>query len=372
MALITPVECETKALQPSELQLFCTKCVPDFTPLGGGRPDNAVVACVAVSLYAEGLPADVIMAPDVLDTALAVLCAPHFVADATELVALFQRCPVVSVRLRTTKKELLENLKTISDSSGGRLAVTMELDDSVTVLPYQFMSYSSSVTRVDLRRTSIQRTDGDCFHGCPQLTSVKLPKSLTLITGTIDGGFAGQSPQLTNIVLPDSVAEIKGLFFMDSKFLRNMDLKNTALERIGYYFCADCPLLTSVVLPDTLTEVKSNFLYECSSVRTINLSNTALRTIGSSFAGKCGSLESVFLPDTVTKVGGGFLEESGSVEVVSNSRAVKERAKAAARYSFERCEGVLLEIEAEDEGGCEVELEEAEEGCEVEMEEEEG
>ena len=202
------VRSKSKTSQPSQLQLFCTRCVPDFAPLGGGRPDTAVVACVAVSLYVEGLPADVIMAPDVLDTALAVLCAPLVVTEATDLEALFRQCPAVSVRLRSMDEELLGNLKTISESSARRLAVTMELDDSVTVLPYQFMSQWRSVTRVDLRRTSIQRTKGDCFSICPQLTCVELPKSLTLITGTLDGGFGGQSPQLTKIVLPDSVTDV--------------------------------------------------------------------------------------------------------------------------------------------------------------------
>ena len=301
------VQSKSKTSQPSQLQLFCTRCVPDFAPLGGGRPDTAVVACVAVSLYVEGLPADVIMAPDVLDTALAVLCAPLVVTDATDLEALFRQCPAVSVRLRTMDEELLGNLKTISESSGRRLAVTMELDDSVTVLPYQFMWEWGSVTRVDLRRTSIQRTEGFCFNGCPKLTCIELPKSLTSIgpfDGSLDAGFASGCEQLTKIVLPDSVTEIGDEFLYDTYSLwTTIDLKkNTALRRIGRMFGAFCQLLTSVVLPDTLTEVGSQFLAGCASLRTIDLTNTALRTVGYLFASQCPLLTKVALPDTLIEV----------------------------------------------------------------------
>ena len=58
------------------LQRFCKVRVPDFTPLGGNRPDAAVVGCAVMSLYSGRLMKGVIVAPDVLDTALAMLCAP--------------------------------------------------------------------------------------------------------------------------------------------------------------------------------------------------------------------------------------------------------------------------------------------------------
>ena len=61
-----------------ELPSFCTVSVPEFTPLGGSRPDAAVLACTAVWMEGEEEEEkkDAILPPDVLDTALAMLCAP--------------------------------------------------------------------------------------------------------------------------------------------------------------------------------------------------------------------------------------------------------------------------------------------------------
>ena len=69
----------------TQLENFCVHSVPDFNPLGGSRPDAAVLGCAAVSLYTEGLGGNVIVAPDVLDTALAFLCAPITVTHAQDV-----------------------------------------------------------------------------------------------------------------------------------------------------------------------------------------------------------------------------------------------------------------------------------------------
>ena len=78
----------SKEHQRGWLQRFCKETVPEFTPLGGSRPDAAVVASAAVSLYTavELLPWDVILPPDVLDTALAALCAPLVIAHSSDLL----------------------------------------------------------------------------------------------------------------------------------------------------------------------------------------------------------------------------------------------------------------------------------------------
>ena len=115
------------ASESAQLQRFCTFCVPDFTPLGGSRPDSAVVACAFTSLYMDELREDVILPPDVLDTALATLCAPLLVAHGGDLqdVEAHFRCPSVSVRLRTMDTDVLAELLdyeaqqwTLSNASG--------------------------------------------------------------------------------------------------------------------------------------------------------------------------------------------------------------------------------------------------------------
>ena len=105
---------------------FCTFYVPDFTPLGGSRPDAAVVASTAVWMEEEkDAKEDVILPPDVLDTSLAMLCAPLTVTHAKDLRGREAHfgCPAVTVRLRNTDVEVMEALKGISANTPGGWAV---------------------------------------------------------------------------------------------------------------------------------------------------------------------------------------------------------------------------------------------------------
>ena len=208
------------------LQHFCTHAVPDFTPLGGSRPDSAVVACAAVSVFTGGLPKDVILPWDVLDTALAALCSPLIVRNVSDLraqEALF-RCPAVTVRLRTTDADALECLKEMSCSSGRWLSVTVELDKSVTALP------------IDLEEE--WKPTESYEWGNRQRVSC---------------------------------------FLSDCKTLKTVDLRNTGLQRIGENFAHACPHLTTVALPDTLTEVRDNFVVRCESLNRLDLRHTGLQ-----------------------------------------------------------------------------------------------
>ena len=96
--------------------------VPQFTPLGGSRPDAAVVACVAVCLEEEEeAEEDIILPPDVLDTALSMLCAPLVVRHVRDLRGreahfTFDR---VDVRLHTTDMEVEAALKRITAKMPG-------------------------------------------------------------------------------------------------------------------------------------------------------------------------------------------------------------------------------------------------------------
>ena len=216
----------------SQLHQFCMHAIPEFTPLGGSRPDSAVVACASMSLFTDRLPLNVVLPWDVLETALAFLCAPLIVTYSWDLrrrEAIF-RCPAVSVRLRTTDVEVLEALKLITDIScyNGSLSVAVELDATVTVLPDSFMRGWNTVTSVDLRRTSLQRVNCRFLTRCSNLTSVQLPRSLS---------------------------EVSDRFLSQCAQLQHVDLQHTALQIVGKAFLSHCPRLTTVILPDSVTEV---------------------------------------------------------------------------------------------------------------------
>ena len=62
-----------------DLGSFCRETVPEFAPLGGGRPDCAVVMGQLVSQYDTG--SGCYLPPDVVDTGMAFLCAPVLITS---------------------------------------------------------------------------------------------------------------------------------------------------------------------------------------------------------------------------------------------------------------------------------------------------
>ena len=279
----------------------CKLSVPGFAPLGGSRPDAAVVACAAVGLYTGGLPEGVVVAFDVLDTALAVLCAPLIITHVRDLRGREAHfgCPAASVRLRTTDEDVFQALERISvDIPEGGLSVFMSLEEWVIELPDHWMQMWPAVGQVDLGRTSLT---------------------------TIGDSFLAYSRNLAVATLPPTLTGVGGGFLWGCK-IQHVDLSRTSLQRIGDSFLGECPNLTAVTLPPSLSEVGRGFLGGCNSIRHLDLQHTALNIIGPWFLANCSNLTSVVLPDTVTHVGRGFLYQCGRVEVTSGSPPVEAAA----------------------------------------------
>ena len=252
---------------------FCAMKVPDFTPLGGSRPDAAVVACVAVwEQEEEEAKEDVILPPDVLDTTLGMLCAPPIIQHVNDLrgrEAHFM-CHTATIRLCTTDYKVEEALKRMTNHMPrGGLSVTMVLGEAITDLTIRFMC-------------------GDNFG------------------------------------------------VQDWHVLGRMNLRRTSLRRIGFHFLSDCRSVTSVTLPPSLTAVREGFLMGCHNLHSVDMGHTALHTVGKSFAMSCYSLTTVVLPDTVTEVGKDFLKGCGRVEVTSGSTAVQAAAAEHNKYIVAR------------------------------------
>ena len=78
--------------------------------------------------------------------------------------------------------------------------------------------------------------------------------------------------------------------------------------------------LTTVALPDTVMAAGNTFVSVCDKFQHIDLKNTALQRFGTFF---CEELSQTYLPDTVTKVGKAFLLGSDSVADVSGYTTVQ-------------------------------------------------
>ena len=236
-----------------DLMRFCTTTVPHFTPLGGSRPDAVVVGCAVVWMKdKERATEDVILPPDVLDTALAMLCAPLIIAQLEDLRGREAHfgCTAASIILRTTDEHVGKALRKIrANMRGGGLSVTVELDEAVTELRDKFMRgwrkghCWEAVGRVDLRRTSLRRIGRSFLNGCVDLTEV---------------------------ILPPSVTEVGPWFLGSCDRLQSVGMGHTALHTVGAYFAIHCHSLKTVVLPETVTEVGMMFLHLCGCVEMIS------------------------------------------------------------------------------------------------------
>ena len=236
---------------------FCKVRVPDFTPLGGSRPDAAVVGCAVMSLYSGGLAEGVIVAPDVLDTALAMLCAPMMIShrdDISNQKAAFE-CHAVSLRLSTTDDVVMQRLRSMNEDGSCKLMVVVRLINSTDAVPEAFMSKFNCVTRIDLKGTVISKIGNSFAAECPRLTAVAFPTTLT----EVGNGFLRGYNELQILKLPDTVTAIGDSFLegctkhLGCNQLQAIDLNNTALQRVGRSFASRCRKLTTVALPDTLT-----------------------------------------------------------------------------------------------------------------------
>ena len=328
------------------LQNLCRTELRDFTPLGGNRPDAAVVACAAMELYRRRLRRKVIVAPDVLDTALGMLCAPLIINDARDLRDLrtLFRYPAVYLRVRTIDPSVIEIMHQMKPLEC-RLSLALQLDKSIEVLPFEFNKslgaqfsddwfYSSCgewepsdrisfVTHIDLRRTAIQRIGAYFMIICKDVTCVELPVSLTEVgmrflldvanlkhidlrhtsIRRTDKSFMCCCEDLTSVELPETLTEVGDDFLTYAFSLKHIDLQRTSIQRIGSSFMCGCEELMRVELPACLTEVGDEFLEGCRKLECIDLSCTSIIRIGNSFLGLCTNVTSVELPDCISEVG---------------------------------------------------------------------
>ena len=128
-----------------------------------------MVGCAAVWLEEEKeAEDDVILPPDVLDTSLAILCAPLKVAKMNDLSNREAHfcSPAATVILRTSDEDVFGQLRWMSGkcTPDGGLSVAVVLEESPTKLGEEFLTQAQSeffhnraFGRVNLERTSLWR-----------------------------------------------------------------------------------------------------------------------------------------------------------------------------------------------------------------------
>ena len=340
------------------MRRFCTECVPDFAPLGGSRPDGAVVGCAAMSVYEGALSRGVIMPPDVLDTALAALCAPLVVSSVSDLrgreVHFHAQSPI-PLRMRSECVAMaLVSMIPPCDAQRYEYFGFDEIIDSL------FALIPSLCGRFFTHASGLRGVSGRC-------RCVPVPLRLRTID---DDALKQLSPMIADLCglsvslqLDESVTTLPGKLFSEWDNVSSIDLRQTSIQKIGDeflrkvfphyvtmhpkltpvelpacltevedYFLKGNQSLTSVELPVGLTKVGRGFLLECRQLARLDLRNHTLQRIDDVFAAFCLNLAELYLPDTVTEVGDDFLCNSHKIERIDLRHTALE--KIGARFAL--------------------------------------
>lgn len=115
---------------------------------------------------------------------------------------------------------------------------------------------------------SIPGADGyayGSFRGCPGLTSVTIPNSVTTIGKSAFYNCTG----LTSATIPNSVATIGNSAFAYCTGLTSITIPNSVTSIVDYAFYG-CTGLTSVTIPNSVTSIGDWAFYNCTGLTTLN------------------------------------------------------------------------------------------------------
>ncbi len=124
------------------------------------------------------------------------------------------------------------------------------------------------------------------FNGCPLLTSVIIPNSVTSIG---NDAFA-LCNNLTTVTLPNSVRSIGDNAFFYCEKITSITIPNSVIT-IGNGAFADCHGLTSVTISNSVTSIGKN-AFRSSALTSVTIPNS-VTSIGENAFIYCGSLENI-------------------------------------------------------------------------------
>lgn len=135
--------------------------------------------------------------------------------------------------------------------------------------------------------------------GCMGITSVTIPKSVTVI-----GDNAFYKTGLTSIELPHSVVDIGDYAFAGCDNLANVDLGKVQI--IDFRAFHDCPKLKSITIPKTLnnsntTRGENGIFTGTTKLTSITFEEGCTRIYGGILK-DCTEIKSVTIPNTVTSI----------------------------------------------------------------------
>lgn len=137
----------------------------------------------------------------------------------------------------------------------------------------------------------------NAFRGCSAITSVSLPKTLSIIEA---GAFAGCTA-LQSINTPQPLSEIGDYAFDGCVSLKGFSL-DASISILGKGCFRGCRSLNAVIFPTSFTEIPDEAFFGCTSLQEIHCPATVMQ-IGDDAFGGCVNVNEIYLDRSVQNIG---------------------------------------------------------------------
>lgn len=166
------------------------------------------------------------------------------------------------------------------------------------------------------------------FQKKDTLTSITIPESVTIITGT---AFEG-CERLESIDMPDTVSRIESFAFLGTRL---SDIKLSAnLTRIEGYTFEDC-FLSTIDIPDSVTYIGTSAFKNCTYLKRVDLPEKLEKIDDEAFSG-CTRLVDIKIPKGVIELGKDAFAYTKCLEMLQ-----------ADEYGSYYLDGILVKSEGE-------------------------
>ena len=137
----------------------------------------------------------------------------------------------------------------------------------------------------------------NAFRGCSSITSVTLPKTLSIIEPS---AFAGCT-SLQRINTPQPLSEMGDYAFDGCVSLKEFSL-DASISSLGKGCFRGCSALKTIQFPSSFTEIPEEAFFGCAGLEEIHCPATVMQ-IGDDAFGECANVHEIYLDRSVQRIG---------------------------------------------------------------------
>ena len=185
---------------------------------------------------------------------------------------------------------------------------SVKIPSSVTIIGREaFVGYPLTSIEIPSSVTTIE----DYAFGWSSLESIVIPSNVT----SIDDGTFSNCYGLASVVIPEGVVSIGFCAFYDCDGLTSIEIPSsvTSINTGAFYACSG---LTSIEIPSSVTSIGDEAFDGCSSLTSVEILE-GVESIGDYAFDGCSSLTSVEIPSSVTRLGEKAFARCSSLESVT-------------------------------------------------------